>query len=142
MIVLDTNVISEIYRPLPNPHAVRWIDAQPQATLFLCAPVLAELRFGVERLEPGSRKSRLGETIDQLQNELFRERILVFDAAAAREYGRLAAKRQKTGRPIEQMDAMIGAIALTHGATLATRNTTDFSDLGLDLIDPFALARP
>jgi predicted nucleic acid-binding protein len=137
MILLDTNVVSEIYRPVPSSTAIGWINAQPQDRLFLCTPVLAELRFGVERLAPGKRKENLGETLDGLQNQLFRERILVFDAAAAREYGHMAAKRQRLGRPIGHLDAMIAAIASIHGATLATRNTADFFGLDLHLINPF-----
>jgi len=137
MILLDTNVISEIYRPLPNSTAIGWINAQPRNTLFLCTPVLAELRFGVERLASGKRKDNLIETLEGLQNELFRERILVFDAAAALEYGRVAARQQRAGRPIGHLDAMIATITLIHGAALATRNTADFLGLHLDLINPF-----
>jgi toxin FitB len=140
MIVLDTNIISETYRPLPNPTVLGWIDAQPRETLFLCTPVLAELRFGIERLESGRQKSLLGELTDRLEHEFFRERILVLDASAASEYARVAAKRQRGGRPIEQMDALIAAITLIHGAKLATRNTDDFLGLGLDLVDPFVAA--
>jgi toxin FitB len=137
MILLDTNVISEIYRPSPNSLAIQWINAQPRNLLFLSTPVLAELRFGIEGLPAGKRKDRLGETLAGLQNELFRERILVFDAAAAAEYGRVAAKRQRAGRPIGQLDAMIASIAIVHGASLATRNGADFHGLDLDLINPF-----
>ena len=137
MILLDTNVISEIYRPLPSAVAMAWIDSQLREMLFLCTPVLAELRFGIERLATGKRRDRLSDSVDRLQNELYRDRILVFDTAAASEYGRIAAKRQRGGRPIGQLDAMIASIAVAHESTLATRNVSDFSDLGLDLINPF-----
>ena len=139
MILLDTNVISEIYRPLPNPAAMAWVNSQRRDTLYLCAPVLAELRFGVAKLVRSQRRDRLTDTIDHLQNELYRNRILAFDAAAASEYGRVAAKRQSAGHPMGQMDAMIAAIALIHGGALATRNIRDFSDLGLELINPFEM---
>lgn len=140
MIVLDTNVVSEIYRPRPSGPVIAWLDAQPRTSLYLCTPVLAELRFGVELLEQSMRKDRLRATIDRLENEIYRDRILVFDAASAVEYGRLAASRQRAGRPIEQMDALIAAIALINGATLATRNDKDFADLGLDVFNPFEIA--
>jgi toxin FitB len=137
MILLDTNVISEFYRPEPNAMVAAWADAQARGTLYLCTPVLAELRFGVERLAAGRRRDRLRDTIDRIENRLYRGRIIVFDAAAASEYGRVAANRQKAGRRIGQMDAMIAAIALIHGASLATRNTNDFDNLGLELVNPF-----
>ena len=81
---------------------------------------------------------RLDRTIDQLHEELFLDRMLVFDVAAALKYGRLKAMRQSAGRPLAQIDGMIAAIALAHGAALATRDVGDFADLGLELIDPFA----
>jgi predicted nucleic acid-binding protein len=113
------------------------MNAQPRETLFLCTPVLAEMRFGVELLASGQRKTRFQDAIDHIEDELYRDRILVFDAAAALEYGRLAARRQAMGRRMGQLDAMIAAIAMVHGAKLATRDASDFADLGLDLINPF-----
>lgn len=139
MIILDTNVVSEIYRPRPSRAVIAWLDAQPRASLYLCTPVLAELRFGVELLEPSSRRDRLRDSIDRLEIEIYRDRILAFDAASAVEYGRLAASRQRAGRPIEQMDALIASIALINGATLATRNEKDFADLGIDVFNPFEI---
>lgn len=137
MILLDTNVLSELYRPLPHVGALQWMNAQPRETLFLCTPVLAEMRFGVELLASGQRKTRFQDAIDHFEDDLYRDRILVFDAAAASEYGRLAARRQAVGRRMGQLDAMIAAIAIVHGARLATRDESDFADLGLDLINPF-----
>jgi predicted nucleic acid-binding protein len=137
MIVLDTNVVSEIYRPLPNGSVIAWLDAQPIDSLHICTPVLAELRFGAERLDDGKRKDQLRTTIDRLEYEVYRDRILVFDATSAMVYGRIAAARRKSGQTMQQMDALIAAIALANRASLATRNKTDFSNLGLDVIDPF-----
>jgi predicted nucleic acid-binding protein len=139
MILLDTNIISEIYRPEPNTAVIAWIDSQPSPLLYLCTPVLAELRFGMERFASGARKDRLRATIDRFESDIYRDRILVLDLAGAAEYGRVAAKRQKLGRPIEQMDALIAAIALVNGAAVATRNVRDFVDLGIDLINPFEM---
>ena len=137
MIVLDTNVVSEAWRPQPNAAVVNWLRFQPSNLLFLCTPVLAELRYGVERLPAGRRRDRLKAAVDQVEAEGYRDRILPLDTAAAAEFGRLTAKREKIGRRISTMDALIAAITLAQGAALATRDTDDFSDLGLDVINPF-----
>jgi predicted nucleic acid-binding protein len=137
MILLDTNVVSEIYRPRPSLLVLAWLDAQPREELYMCAPVLAELRFGLELLDESDRKERLRATIDRLQNELYHDRILAFDISAAIEYARIAALRQKAGNVMEQLDCLIAAIALANGANLATRNTRHFANIGLDLINPF-----
>lgn len=140
MIILDTNVVSESFRPNPNSNVVEWLNTQTASDIFICAPVLAELRFGIERLIDGARKDHLREAIERLQNEIFLDRILPFDVAAAIQYGRVVADRERMGRPIQQMDALIAAIGLSNQATLATRNTQDFTDLELALFDPFALS--
>jgi toxin FitB len=137
MILLDTNVVSENLRPRPASAVLAWIDAQPAVSLYICTPVLAELRFGVERLEPGRRQTKLQAAIERIENSIFGGRILPFDAAAAAEYGRLVARRERIGRRIELMDALIAAIALTQGADLATRDVGDFANLGIKLINPF-----
>jgi toxin FitB len=137
VIILDTNVVSEPLRSRPDLGVRNWIDTQPTSELFLCTPVLAELHFGLERLPAGARKDRLRANIDRFENDLYRSRILVLDAAAAAEYGRLVAMRTRMGRPIQQMDALIAAIALTHRASLATRDVDDFANLGVHLINPF-----
>ena len=140
MILLDTNVISEHLRPHPKPTVLTWIDAQPVDSLYICTPVLAELRFGAERLEPGRKQTRLRAAIERIEHSFFGGRILPFDAVAAAEYGRLVAKRERVGRRIELMDALIAAIALTQRADLATRDVGDFVDLGIRVINPFDLS--
>jgi toxin FitB len=137
MILLDTNVVSEAYKARPSAFVLAWLDDQPSDTLFICTPVLAELYFGAALLDPGPRKDRLTTAINRIENQLYRDRILVFDAGAAAEYGRIAAMRQRAGRRIGLLDGLIAAIALANGATLATRNTQDFADLALNVIDPF-----
>ncbi len=137
MIILDTNIVSEGLRPRPDDRFVAWLDAQQASDVYICAPVLAELFFGLERLAEGARKSHLRAAIDRIQNDLFRDRILPFDIGAASQYGRLVAHRERIGRPIQQMDAVIAAISLSNQATLATRNTQDFADLGLVVVNPF-----
>ena len=115
MILLDTNVLSDsssarvlIVRPRIGSIAQR------SAELFICAPVLAELRYGVERLPPGRRRAHLDEWVRRLEEEGFRDRILSFDRSAAHEFGRLLHKRVSMGRPIATMDAIIAAIARVH----------------------------
>jgi toxin FitB len=138
MIILDTNVVSEGWKPSPDVRVIAWLDSLPQDTLFISTPVLAELRYGVERLPQSARRARMEAWIDRLETQLYRDRILPFDRPAAWEFGRLAAYRESKGRRMESMDLLIAAIASSRHATLATRDIHDFHDLGLDLINPFA----
>jgi len=137
MIILDTNIVSEIFRIAPDVSVRAWLDTQTSTDLFLCSPVLAELRYGIERLAPGKRKTGLEKSLTEVQTNLFEGRILPFDRASAYEFGRVRARRAGTGRPMQTMDALIAAIAISHRMTLATRDVVDFADLGLDLINPF-----
>jgi predicted nucleic acid-binding protein len=142
MIILDTNVVSEAWKATPNTATLAWMDAQPSESLYLCTPVLAELRYGVERLPAGSRKERLRSLMDKLEGETFQGRIFPLDTAAAAQFGRLAARRESEGRRMQPMDALIAAIALSQAAGLATRDVHDFADLGLKLINPFEKPAP
>jgi predicted nucleic acid-binding protein len=137
MIVLDTNVVSEGFRPRPNNAVLNWIDAQSEGNMYLCAPVVAELRYGVERLATGRNQNDLRRAVENIVEGLFQGRILPFDSAASIAYARVMVRREQIGRRIAQMDAMIAAIALTQGATLASRDTRDFADIGLELVNPF-----
>jgi toxin FitB len=137
MIIVDTNVVSEAMRPQPDRTVIAWLDAQTWDSLYLCAPVLAELHYGIQHLPSGRRKQLLTGAFEQIENELYRGRILPFDQVSASNYGRLAVKRERLGKRMEQMDAIIAAIALTHGAAIATRDTEDFAGLGLEVINPF-----
>lgn len=137
MILLDTNIVSEPIKPRPDAKVRDWIDAQPSNTVFICAPVLAELYFGVHRLPASARRERLAAYIGYLENDLYRDRVLAFDAPVAARYGQLVAMRLSMGRPIQQMDAIIAAIAQAHSATLVTRNVSDFADIDVDILNPF-----
>jgi predicted nucleic acid-binding protein len=137
MILLDTNVVSEGWRVRPDPKVAAWLNAQSANSVYLCTPVLAELRYGVERLDITPRRDRLRAWIDRLETETYSGRILALDVASTHEFGRLSALRERIGRRMEPMDALIAAIALTSHMALATRDTNDFADLGLELINPF-----
>ncbi len=138
MIVLDTNVIAEAWRLNPDPAVMAWLNAQAIQNQFICTPAIAELRYGIERLETSLRKQYLNAAVDRLI-EGYRGRVLNFDVAAAMQFGRITATRAGMGRRLEPMDAMIAAIALGNRMALATRDTEDFLDIGLELIDPFAI---
>ncbi|MEZ2221208.1 type II toxin-antitoxin system VapC family toxin [Rhizobium sp. RCC_161_2] len=136
MIVLDTNVISELQGRLYSDRILSWLDAQDAEAVFLTTITIGEVRFGLELLAEGKRKAGLLSELEAIEAE-FTGRILVFSPNAAHQYGALSAQRHKIGRRMETKDAMIAAICLAHGATLATRNTKDFEGLDLKLVNPF-----
>ena len=142
MILLDTNVVAELMRPPGHRTATAWLDGRDRDAMYLCAPGLAEMRYGIVRLTDGAKKRALAAAADRIEHTFFEGRILPFDQTAADEYGALVVSRERRGRPIGVIDAMIAAIALARGMTLATRNTADFEGVGLDLVDPFAEPAP
>jgi predicted nucleic acid-binding protein len=137
MIVFDTNVISETMRPAPEARVLRWVRSIPRREIWTCTVVLAELFSGVDLMPTGKRQQLLREKMEQLVPALFLNQILTFDLSAARNYGPIQATRKASGRPIDQFDAQIAAIAKANGATLATRNTADFEDCGIELVNPW-----
>jgi predicted nucleic acid-binding protein len=141
MIVLDTNVLSELLRPTPAPQVEGWLAAQDGASIYFTAVGEAELRHGVAILPAGRRRTALGAAIDGMLDEDFRDRILPFDRDAAGAYAVIAAARRAAGRPISQFDCQIAAIARAHGASVATRNTADYEGCGIALIDPWDRAK-
>jgi len=140
MILFDTNVVSELMRSLPDAGVRRWADALPPASLFLSAVSQAELLYGVALLPAGRRRATLADAVATVCERTFAGRILPFDGAAAIVYAELAAARRRAGRPVFPLDAQIAAIARSRGATLATRNVTDFADCGIAVIDPWTAA--
>jgi len=137
MIILDTNVLSELLRPAPARQVERWLSAQDGAKVYFTTVGEAELRHGVAQLPAGKRRNALTTAIEGLLDEDFRDRVLPFDRAAARAYAAIAAARRAAGRPISQFDCQIVAIARTHEATMATRNTSDYEGCGVELIAPW-----
>lgn len=136
MIVLDTNVISELFDGRKSNGVFDWLDRHDEADLYITAITVAELVYGVELLAEGKRQQSFRNKVDQIVED-FEGRRLGFGEEAAYLYGAVSAKRKKTGHVIETKDAMIAAICLQHGATLATRNTKDFAGLDLKLVNPF-----
>ena len=141
MIVLDTNVLSELLRPTPAPQVEAWLAAQDGANVYFTAVGEAELRHGVAILPAGRRRDALAQAIEGMLDEDFRDRILPFDREAARAYAAIAAERRAAGRPISQFDCQIAAIARAHGASVATRNTGDYEGCGVAVIDPWEQAK-
>jgi len=137
MIILDTNVLSELMKPKPESGVVAWIAAQPVADLFTTAITEAEIFYGMEMLGRGRRRESLLAAAEAMFVEDFAGRILAFDSHAARAFSRIAVHRRVLGKPISHADAQIAAIAMVQGARLATRNVADFERCGVDLIDPW-----
>jgi len=137
MILLDTNVISEVLRPTPAVPVRRWMERQPPEDLVTAAICEAELGFGAALLPHGYRRRALEEAISTIFDDVFAGRVLAFDRAAAAAYARIRADRRRMGRPIDVLDAQIAAIATAHGIAVATRNVEDFTDCGVDVIDPW-----
>ena len=135
MIVLDTNVISELMRATPEPRVLRWLDAQPPDAVAVTAITVAEILYGIARLPKGARRASLESAAGQTFDEDLM--VLPFDDAAAVDYAAIASLQESRGRKIAIADAMIAATCLAVGATLATRNVRDFSGLGLDVVDPW-----
>jgi hypothetical protein len=141
MIVLDTNVLSETLRPRPDARVLAWLASQPVAAVFTSTITRGEILYGVRLLPRGRRRDALQHAVITIFDETFAKRTLPFDNHAADAFADIAAARQAKGRPISQFDAMIAAVTRSRGATLATRNIKDFSDCGIDLINPWTARR-
>ncbi len=137
MIVLDTNVLSETLRPQPDRQVMARLEAQSATALFTTTMTEAEILYGVRLLPKGRHRDKLQSVVGAVFDEDFAGRVLVFDDPAAVLFAEIAAERKTLGRPISQFDAMIAAVARSRGAALATRNTRDFTDCGIALIDPW-----
>ncbi len=137
MIVLDTNVLSEALRPVPEPLVLDWLSNQPRASLFITTVTRAEILYGFRILTDGKRRRRLWDAAMKILDEDFADQILSFDSEAADVFADIAASKRAAGKPISQFDAMIVAVARSRGASIATRNAKDFNDCGVDVINPW-----
>ena len=138
MIVLDTNIVSEPLKPKPDSEVLAWLDRQAPETLYLTTISLAELSAAVEVLPAGKRRAALQQVVGAQVLSLFQGRVLAFDHDAALAFGRIAAKAQAAGNPIDFADCAIAAIATTHRFILATRNARDFKGTGVELLNPWS----
>jgi predicted nucleic acid-binding protein len=137
MILLDTNVLSEVMKPKPDGRVARWMAAQSATTLYVSSIAQAEILHGILLLPAGKRRKALETAAKGMFEEDFQGRILAFDSDAAYRYARIAVDRRRLGRPISHFDAQIAAIASTASATLATRDAADFDGCGIKIIDPW-----
>ena len=137
IIVLDTNVVSELMRDNPDQVVVDWFDAQHTNSLSITTITQAEILTGIELLPGGRRKNNLFELADYFFTSIFIGRVLVYDSIAASIYAEIFAQRQAAGRPISQADCQIAAIARSRDAALATRNVSDFEGVEVEIINPW-----
>ena len=141
MIVLDTNVISELMRPEPDAGVLAWVAGQPRAMLYATSISQAEILSGIAMLPEGRRRTALGAAAEAIFAEDLAGRILPFDSAACIHYARIVSKRRAAGSPIDAFDAMIAATTLAAGASVATRDTNGFEGCGVAVIDPWKVSR-
>ncbi len=138
MIIFDTNVVSELMLPNPNPNVSIWAARQELSTIFTTTISKAELRFGVEILPAGRRRDGLLEVVEDILRSQFHIRILPFDSPAAKAYAVIAANRRAAGRPINYSDCQIAAIAWCKDVPVATRDVDGFNNIGIEVINPWA----
>lgn len=141
MIVLDTNVVSELMRVDPAAQVASWVRRQRRGSLTTTVVTVGEIRYGLARLPDGRRTVALREAADEMLAS-FADRLLPYDPSAADMYGLICAARERLGHPIGALDAQIAAICRSRGAGLATRNTKDFRDTGLEIVDPWKDVEP
>jgi predicted nucleic acid-binding protein len=138
VIILDTNVLSELSRKVPSEEVLAWLDDQPADETATTAVTVAEILYGVARLPEGRRKAELAEAVHGMLDDDLHGRVEPFDGTAAAHYATVVSGRDKIGRPISMADAQIASICRKLGATLASRNARDFEDTGIDVIDPWS----
>jgi hypothetical protein len=137
MIILDTNVVSELMRPSPEERVPRWLDQQPRTSIWTTSVTVFEIRFGLETMPVGKRRTALMDSFERWLNEVVQQRIAGYDETAARRSAELAAERQRRGRPGELRDTMIAGIVLASHAKLATRNVKHFEEIASSLVNPW-----
>ncbi|MDZ7839320.1 MAG: type II toxin-antitoxin system VapC family toxin [Gammaproteobacteria bacterium] len=137
MILIDTNVVSEVMKVAPADAVVGWLNDQDSSSLFISTTSIGEIEYGLRILPDGKRRTHLRERFEHFIDQAFAMRIVPFDETAAVEYGDIMGLRKELGRPLSVPDGQIAAITRSRGYALATRNIRDFEDCGLALINPF-----
>ena len=135
--ILDTNIISELMKPVPDNAVGSWVEEHADTTLFVTSVTVAEIGYGIRSLPKGKRRDSLKKAFQRTIAEAFGHNILSFDTSAAYWYGVLMGQRKETGRPLSILDGQIASIARAHDMDLVTRNIRDFVACGLTLINPF-----
>jgi predicted nucleic acid-binding protein len=141
LIILDTNVLSELMQNVPDPSVVEWLDRQPAESVWITSITLFEARLGLALLPNGRRRQALELAFEQLLAEDLEERVLDFDRSAAEAAAALAAERQRNGRTVDMRDTQIAGIVIARRATLATRNVKHFADLAAEVVNPWEAKR-
>ena len=137
MFILDTNVVSEVMRELPNSQVLKWVDSQPISEIFATAITEAEILAGIASMPEGRRRRNLLTAANRIFTSLISGRILPFDRGAASAYADIMSSRRLAGAPISQFDCQIAAIARSVGSSVATRNVKDFTGCGVEVINPW-----
>ena len=137
MVVIDSNVVSELMRAEPSAEVLDWMDDRQPRELYVTAVTEAEVRTGIALLPEGRRRRGLAEACERAFGSLFAGRVLPFDSDAARAYAEIAAVRRVLGRPVSFADGQIAAIARSRRMAVATRNIRDFQDMGIGVLDPW-----
>jgi toxin FitB len=138
MIILDTNVISEAFKPAPHPAVMKWLDAQEPETLFITTISLAEMLAGIYKMPEGRRRAELSNLVENKTTSAFHNRILSFEIKAVEAFGLVNASACAVGNPIAFADCAIAAIASARGFILATRNVRDFKGTGIEIFNPWS----
>jgi toxin FitB len=136
MIILDTNVLSALMHRTPDEKVIAWLNTQPRTSVWTTSITVLEIRFGMQILPAGKHRSSLFQAFEAVLG-LIGERVALFDIDAATQTGDLLASRQKKGKPMDLRDAMIAGIVLTHHGTLATRNTSHFAGISVQVVNPW-----
>ncbi|WP_428393194.1 type II toxin-antitoxin system VapC family toxin [Lichenicoccus sp.] len=138
MILLDTNVLSALMHERPDPRVVQWLNDQPPDSVWTTSITVFEVAFGLATMADGRRKAAIEDAFQSVLRDDLQNRIAAFDSPAAREAARLAAERQRAGRPVDFRDMEIAGIAISRRATLATRNLKHFRGLSIPVLDPWS----
>ena len=137
MILLDTNVVSEVMKARPGKAVLAWLNSQESEKLYVSAITMGEITYGLRILPDGKRRSELRERFEQFIGQGFDQRVLAYDESAARLYGTLMGDRKELGRPSSIPDGQIAAIARRDRLAVATRNVLDFESCGIEVVNPF-----
>ncbi len=137
MVVIDTNIVSELMRAEPSAEVLIWMDNRPPRELFVTAVTEAEIRTGIALLPEGRRRQGLADACERAFGKLFAGRVLPFDSDAASAYAEIVLLRRALGHPASQTDGQIAAIARSRGMAVATRNVRDFENMGIEIFDPW-----